>query len=225
MTSFRDPIHLLGARPAEPVPDDRGEPLTLQTDRGDFPILYHPVAGGQEAVIWLSGFAGGYNGPANNIFKRLGEELVQKGVASIRSHYRSPGQLEDCVRDTFADILFLRANGYRRIALVGHSFGGAVVISVAPYAQDVVAAVTLSSQTFGATGAGKVAPRPMLIVHGTADTRLPSYCSEQIYLWAKKPKELVLYEGATHGLGQCAEELHALLSTWLPEKLKVNPNG
>ena len=60
--------------------------------------------------------------------------------------------------------------------------------------------------------AGLVAPRPLLVVHGKSDTRLPYSCGQQIYDWANQPKQLVLYEGAEHRLAECREELAALLT-------------
>lgn len=48
----------------------------------------------------------------------------------------------------------------------------------------------------------RAAPRPLPVVHGTADTRLPYTCGVQIYDWAQEPKQLVLYEGAEHHLDQ-----------------------
>ena len=94
-----------------------------------------------------------------------------------------------------------------------------MVISAAPYSDDVKAVVALSSQTYGAQGAGLVSPRPLLLAHGGADTRLPPYCSEQIHEWANDPKELVIYDGAEHGLAECADELRAMLREWLRTKL------
>src|SRR2546422_1867791 len=66
-------------------------------------------------------------------------------------------------------------------------------------------------RSYGAQGAVYVAPRPLLLVHGLADTRLPPSCARQIYQWADEPKELVFYPGAEHGLRECKGELHALL--------------
>ena len=122
--------------------------------------------------------------------------------------------------DTLAGGSFLKAMGYDSIALVGHSFGGAVVISAAPLSPVVTAVVSLSSQTYGARNAGLVSPRPLLLVHGEADTRLPPQSSRAIYIWAKEPKELILYPDAGHGLRECKEELDALLARWLVEKLQ-----
>ena len=127
-----------------------------------------------------------------------------------------------CIRDTQAGVSFLEGLGFQRIALVGHSFSGAVVISVAPLSRAIVAVVALASQTLGANSVAHIHPRPLLLVHGTQDQRLNCYCSEQIYSWAKKPKELVILEGASHGLWECKDDLLPLLHRWLTDKLSAN---
>jgi fermentation-respiration switch protein FrsA (DUF1100 family) len=43
-----------------------------------------------------------------------------------------------------------------------------------------------------------IAPRPLLIIHGTADTSIPFEHAVQVYAAAGEPKELWLAEGATH---------------------------
>ena len=109
----------------------------------------------------------------------------------------------------------LKGLGARRVALVGHSFGGAVVIVAGALSPLVVAVAALSSQTYGSTGAAKLAPRPLLLIHGEDDTRLPAACSQQIYDWALEPKELVLYPGAGHSLRECGAKLREALARWL----------
>ena len=121
-----------------------------------------------------------------------------------------------------AGLSFLSATGHTDVALVGHSFGGAVVIAAAPLSPLVKAVAALSSQTYGASNAGAVSPRPLLLAHGGADTRLLPSCSDLIYEWANEPKEKVIYPGAEHGLVECQEELDALLKDWLVYHL-ANP--
>ena len=75
----------------------------------------------------------------------------------------------------------------------------------------------------GAHGAGLLSPRPLLVVHGKADTRLPYSCAMQIYQWAREPKELVLYDGAEHRLDECRVELEELLGEWIPRTLAASP--
>ena len=57
---------------------------------------------------------------------------------------------------------------------------------------------------------------------GLTHARLGPHCSEFIYEWAREPKELVLFEGAGHGLRECRDELHDLLKGWF---LRVLPEG
>jgi fermentation-respiration switch protein FrsA (DUF1100 family) len=55
----------------------------------------------------------------------------------------------------------------------------------------------MSSQSYRADLAPVVAPRPMLLIHGSDDDVLPAMCSRQIFELAREPKELRLFEGAS----------------------------
>ncbi len=199
-----------------------GRPLNLQTERGDVPCLYHaghPAAG---AVIWIGGFDGGFDGPADGIYATLAMDLLEDGVGSLRLSYRvlgSPGNVEEAVHDVLAGVSFLTGEGAGRIGLVGHSFGGAVVISAAALSPEVSAVVTLSTQTAGTALAPRVTPRPLLLIHGEQDRRLSPDCSRYVYRLAGEPKELIILPGARHSLRQRREELRRLLRRWLVEKL------
>ena len=205
-----------------PHEDQPGSGILLHTTRGDIHIIVHsnpdPEYRTSKAVVFVWGARGGFDGPAGGIYARLAEDL--KYVAtSIRIDYRLPNVITECVLDTMAGLSFLSATGHSEVALVGHSFGGAVVIAAAPFSPMVKAVAALSSQTYGASNAGAVSPRPLLLAHGGADSRLPPSCSEQIYEWANDPKELVIFPGAEHGLVECQEELDALLKGWLADNL------
>jgi alpha-beta hydrolase superfamily lysophospholipase len=134
-------------------------------------------------------------------------------------NYRHPNVLPECALDILAGVAYLQHGGYQPVVLVGHSFGGAVVIAAGAVTNHVAGVVALSPQTYGARLAGRLAPRPLLVVHGKADTRLPYSCGMQIYGWAREPKQLVLYEGAEHRLEECAEALEQLLMQWIPATL------
>jgi dienelactone hydrolase len=199
-----------------------GRPLHVRSERGDIPCLYHAGMPGGGAVIWVGGFDGGYDGPADRIFATLAGDLLEDGVGSLRMSYRvlgSPGNVEEAVYDVLAGVAFLTQEGAGRIGLVGHSFGGAVVISAGALSPEVRAVVTLSTQTAGTALTPRVAPRPLLIIHGEQDQRLPPDCSRYVYRIAGEPKELVILPGARHSLRQRREELRRLLRRWLVEKL------
>ncbi|MDB5294587.1 MAG: dienelactone hydrolase [Phycisphaerales bacterium] len=94
------------------------------------------------------------------------------------------------------------------VALVGHSFGGAVAIRAAAGCFAVRACVALATQGYGADPAAALGPRcPLLLCHGTADEVLPPACSRAVYAAAGQPKELLLRAGASHGLDEWADDL------------------
>lgn len=193
--------------------------LVLNTPRGDIPCFWHHREGNTGGVIWVCGALGGVDGPSFGIFTDLSESLVDDGISSIRLDYRHPGDLPNCTADVLVAVQFLKQQHIEKIALAGHSFGGAVMIAAGTISGDVTAVVTLSSQTYGADGVADLAPKPLLLIHGSRDRNLPAECSELLHEWAREPKELVIYQGSGHFLRECHDELHDLLTTWLKEKL------
>jgi dienelactone hydrolase len=173
-------------------------------------------------VVWVGGAGGGLDGPARGLYPEACRRLQGAGVAGLRLHYRLPNHLEACVLDTLLGVEFLAREGVERVGLVGHSFGGAVVISAGANSERVKAVVPMSTQTYDAGLAPAVSPRPVLLIHGTADEVLPDTCSRRVYEHAREPKELVLYPGARHGLDEAREEILELLVRWLTEKLSAS---
>ena len=205
-----------------PHEGDAGEGLVLRTSRGDIPAIQHAAPESTRAVVWVCGARGGFGGPASGLYAELSQEFTGQGITSLRMDYRHPNNIQECALDLLAGVNFLRATGYGPAVVVGHSFGGAVVIAGAAFSDHVAGVVSLSPQTYGAQGAGMLSPTPLLVVHGKADTRLPFSCAVAIHDWAKEPRELVLYEGAEHRLDECRAELMDLLREWVPARLTAN---
>ncbi len=200
----------------------QASPSNLATERGVVSCLYHEGSRGGGAVVFVGGTDGGFAGPANSIYATLADDLRAAGMSSLRLDFRlhtAPGNVEEGTHDVLAGVAFLKSKGAGRVGLVGHSFGGAVVVNAAALSDDVDAVVTLSTQTAGTTLVGRIAPRPLLLVHGELDTRLPPRCSRYVYERAGEPKELVILAGAKHSLRQRREELRTLLREWLMARL------
>lgn len=207
-----------------PLPDgDTGEGVALTTDRGEVSAVLHPAPGSTKAVIWVCGARGGFGGPGPGLYAQLAQEFTRQGITSLRLDYRIPNDLPECAFDVLAGVAYLEDQGHDPVVIVGHSFGGAVVIAAGAVSRQVSGVVSLSPQTYGANMAGLVSPRPILIVHGKADTRLPYSCATQIYDWAEEPKQIVLYDGAEHRLEECRQELAGLLTNWIPTTLAAEP--
>ena len=206
-----------------PLPDgDIGQGLKFHTNRGDFSAIIHRSPRAQQAVVWVCGARGGFGGPGPGTYATLAEQFVSKGITSLRLDYRLPNDMMECIFDLLSGVAYCKRTGHGPVVVVGHSFGGAVVVAAGANSAHIKGVVSLSPQTAGAGMAGMLAPRKLLVVHGKADTRLPFRCAETIYELAKEPKELVLYEGAEHRLEECRGELESLLATWIPNTLEEN---
>jgi pimeloyl-ACP methyl ester carboxylesterase len=200
------------------------EEIAIRTDRGNITGYFHPAGPdatpGAAAVIWVGGAGGGIEGPASGLYRILAERLVPQEISSLRLHYRHPNVLRDCITDVLVALAWLEdIGGVRRAVLVGHSFGGAVVIDAGALSPIVKGVIALASQTYGADLVGELSPRSLLLVHGDADSVLPDTCSRRLYAAARDPRHLVIYPGAGHGLDECAPALYALVHDYIVREL------
>jgi len=204
--------------------DDAGTALRLrlETTRGNIDAVLHPVEGGTGAVICVGGAMGGVDGPADNLYARLPRLLAPHRVTVLRIDYRQPDNLEECVLDVLAGCSFLRGIGATGLVLVGHSFGGAVVIKAGELHEAVSGVVSMSPQLHGTREVENLG-KPLILVHGMADTILNHEASEDIYRRALEPKRIVLYAEAGHSLIQAKDAIDALLLDWIPARLARTP--
>lgn len=206
---------------AHPEPDGNLR-IMIGTTRGEIRGILHPCATAPASAIYVGGAMGGFEGPANDLYGRLADRLRPQ-LSGLRIHYRRPGEFEECVLDVLAGASFLRGMGATGgIALVGHSFGGAVVIKAGGLSSAVAGVAALSPQLHG-TRAVDALGKPLLLVHGMRDGVLDHAASEDIHARALEPKRLVLYAEADHSLNQAAGDLEELLAAWLPATVASRP--
>jgi alpha/beta superfamily hydrolase len=177
---------------------------------------------GDKAVLYVFGAGGGLGGPAGGMYERMAVKFQPLGVTSLQLDYRRPGYFEDCVDDVLSGIVYLSSLEKTDVVLVGHSFGGAVVIRSGIQSDEVSAVAALSSQTVGAENVAELSPKPLLLIHGTDDEVLPHSCSMYLYREDLEPKEMILYEGCRHGLDQCRDDLDKAMTSWLTEVLGLD---
>ena len=199
-------------------------PVKLLTSRQEgVECRYYHAEGTQKAVIWVGGIGGGWDTPSRALFPQLCQKLVNNvRVRSLRVRYRYPRDLDESVTDVIAGIKFFQDAGIRSVGLVGHSFGGAVVIKAAAAVPNTISTVvTLSTQSYGAVESVSQLRQgcSILLIHGTDDDILWPSCSSYVYNNANNPKQVILYEGAKHGLEEAAEQVHQVVYQWLVEHL------
>ncbi len=188
--------------------------LAIATPDGTATGRYTPVARPRGAVIMVGGSRGGTRGPAG-VYAPLATRLQEAGIAALRLRYRRPNRLPPCVADVLAAIGAVGGRGIARVALLGWSFGGAVVIGAGAASDAVIGVATVAGQTYGTEAVGRLAPRPLLVLHGTADRTLPVRCAHDLYARAREPKDLVLYPGDDHGLTRHADQVLDTLYVWI----------
>jgi dienelactone hydrolase len=176
-------------------------------------------------VLWVGGIGGGWETPAKRLYPRLAERLQQGGIGSLHIRFRNPSDLEEAVHDVLTGLGYLEQEGVRHVGLVGHSFGGAVVIDAATTTPLARAVVTLATQSYGTERVGELNRNcALLLIHGTRDSVLAPANSQYIHRLAHDPKRLQLYRGAAHGLDEAAEDVERLVHDWLLTHLHRRPD-
>lgn len=204
------------------ITDEGYIPVKLSTDRGEIEARYYNSDQPGRVVIFVGGIGGDFDTPAKGLYPRLCRDLLHEGISSLRVAFRHPTVLEESVLDVLVALKFLEQKGIKTAGLVGHSFGGAVVLRAAVISDIVQTVVTIATQCHGAEAASKLKPEcSLLLIHGLDDPVLSPYCSSMAYDLAHGPKRLSIYEGAGHGLDESAEEVHKEVLDWITKALFI----
>jgi pimeloyl-ACP methyl ester carboxylesterase len=169
----------------------------------------------------IGGIGGGFDTPANGLYPNLCTDLLDPGISSLRVRFRYPKDLAEAVMDVLAGIEFLKGEDIIEFGLIGHSFGGAVVVQAVHNENAVKTVITLATQSFGISPISNLAEGvSVLLIHGDEDQILPSGSSVYAYSLEHEPKKLTIYEGAGHGLAEVPEEVYAEVKKWIENYLK-----
>ena len=183
----------------------------------------------RKAAILLSGAGGGVTGPSS-IYLSLGCKLATlgTGIPTLGLDYRMPARNKPCIKDVKAGMQYLQdMYGLDKFVLVGWSFGGAPVFTVGGEDQRVVGCATVASQTAEAEGIRRLAPRPVLLLHGTGDGTLSPWCSQRLYdiHGSKGDRKLELFEGDNHALSRNARKAEAILCEFIARCTGLDIDG
>src|SRR5512138_2995126 len=105
--------------------------VVLRGEAGPVDARLSANEGDLAGVVLVGGVGGGFDSPSRDLYGRLQRLLPAEGMSVVRVRFRLPGDLDEAALDVRAGVAVLEARGVERIGLVGHSFGGAVVIRAA----------------------------------------------------------------------------------------------
>ncbi len=191
--------------------------IETYTLEGQLGLLWQGPSDAEDVVLCAAGGMGGYLGPADGLYTRLGETLAGADTAVVCVDYRRPSHLESSLLDLAATADRAVQQGARRFVVLGHSFGGAVAIqagcALGPYCAGVA---TFATQSAGCEQAGQLAA-PLLLFHGAQDRILGPENSVIVRSLAGQG-EVRVFDGADHLLTEVADELRDLMAAWIPDR-------
>lgn len=215
-------------------------------------VLHSPKKKTDKCVIFCHGFTG-----SKEHWKQECDRVEELGLAGFRFDFSGCGESEGDfakmsysseVDDLVSAIDLMQKQGFKSIGVLGHSFGGAVVILASakdPRIAAVIATaptvfpnakmlakyakehknVTMSPQFFegvkqlDVVSAAKKRSCPLFIISGTADDVVPVEQSKKLFAEAQGPKELKLIEGAGHNFEGHESEFVGVALEWMKKKL------
>ena len=182
---------------------------------------YYPAKGSKKGIIFVGGIEGGFDSPAKNLYSKLAAKLSSEGISALRVQFRFPTLLEESVQDVLAGAKFLHSEeGVEALGLVGHSFGGAVVIQAGIVLDWVKTVVTLAAQSFGSGSVDSLAAHTsILLIHGADDETLSPTNSQIIFDKAQGHKKLEILAGNRHALDESSDGVFETIHAWLTAEL------
>ena len=154
------------------------------------------------------------------MYPSLADRVVNtdEGIPVLRLNYRYTARIQYCVADVKAAMKCLEDNfGVSRFVLVGWSFGGALVSALGGSDERVVACAMVASQRAETSGVQTMAPRPLLLVHGTSDQTMRYSASQELYeeYGEEGERKLKLFDGDDHEMSKHTRKVEKLLCRFI----------
>ncbi|MDQ5964834.1 MAG: hypothetical protein QG625_989 [Cyanobacteriota bacterium erpe_2018_sw_39hr_WHONDRS-SW48-000098_B_bin.30] len=188
--------------------------VTIQTKRGPISMHYYPGKDASTGLVVVGGIGTGFDSPAAGLYERLGNDLTASGVSTVHLCFRQIDPFPDTVHDVRAAVKWLNQLGLKKVIAIGHSLGGASVISAASYEPSVIGIATLCSQPYGANRVHTMTDKRLFIGAGLFDVVEPPCWSSSIYREARCDKQLHYYP-AIHTLDSSGDAVYKDLNKWI----------
>lgn len=224
-TDPRAPLDMLGALAKSTAElDETSRIVEVYTMDGLLRVWWFGVPGAADVALMCGGAMGGMLGPGDALYLYLARHLADIGSAAMIVDYRRPGDLVRCVLDVCAAADLAQRNGAKRFGLLGHSFGGAVVISAAARFPALAAGIiTFATQSGGCEQAGQTRGVPLLLLHGERDRILGPENSLMVQSLAGHGEVRMLAD-TDHLMAESASEIAEISRTWLTDRFADHRN-
>ncbi len=168
-------------------------------------------------IVFVSGVDGGFQEPADGIYEDLARYFADQGVGSVFVEYRRPGDLEPSVDDAEAALQFLATRGAMQFALVGWSFGGAVIANMAARSTEVMTVIGFAAQARYTQAIQDFKGRSILLIHDVNDENVPFEAMGQILdeVPPQVRSRTISTVGSNHFLDEKKQQLLPEVRSWL----------
>ncbi len=201
--------------------------LAVNDNTGDTTSAKAWIApGARHGIIFVTGIDGGFLEPADQIYTRTAESFYHQCVSSIFVTYRAPGNVPGNVKMSVADarsaIDHLKGLGINKMAIVGWSFGGAVISHTSAEVPEIATVIGFAPQGLYAEPIAQLRQSQSLLVFYSYDDENVAYTESQ-FLFDKAPgnikKEAYPLSGYNHALDGTSRKIEPVFHNWLKDNL------
>ncbi len=186
--------------------------LTISTSRGPVHGRWSPAALTRAAAILLPDWSGS-SASSYPLFDELAGRIQLSGVSALQLEPCS-GTFDERLACLLSMLISLRRQGVERVALIGWHTGASLAIAAGSVSDSVTGVAALAPDSAAADMVADVAPRRLLLLHGSADTVAPAAISRMLYARADDPRELVIFPGELHDFSVFHDEAIEKLTVW-----------
>lgn len=191
--------------------------LTISTARGPVKGQWRPSSVTHAGAILLSNSDNALAGPSDLFYDLAGRLQRNASVLHLEVGH---GSLEDRLFTLLSALSALRRQGIERMALIGWGSGATLALAAAATSESVTGVTALAPSVAVADLIPDIAPRKLLLMHGSADSVAPASASRLLYARALEPRELIIYPGEGHDFSIYRDEVVDKLTAWTRSLLR-----
>lgn len=192
--------------------------ITISTPRGSVCGKWRPSSVTRAAAILIPDAPCASEGPFH-LFDELAARIQRAGVSVLQLEQCSE-MFDERLMCLLSALTALRRQGVQHMALIGWHSGAALALAAGSASEAVTGVAALAPDDTVVELVTEIAPRRLLLMHGTADSVAPTSTSRMLFVRAGEPKELVIYPGERHDFSVFHDEALDKLTNWTRSLLR-----